>query len=97
MADKKYYIVEARLPVQIDDASSVDEAARKAARKIQRDYGVDVSNWFCRVFEYGGAVDRVGPIEHFSNPAGTKFRDKEQNVEAHNDMFENGKTPNDDA
>lgn len=96
MADTKYFVVEARLPIQIGEDISPEEAARKAARRIEREYGVDVSNWYLRVFEYGGDPEQVGPIrEWFSNPAGSKFRDKDANIELHQVMADEGKTPND--
>lgn len=96
--DGKYWVVEARLPVQINDAASPEEAARKAAKQIQYQHGIDISNWFLRVFEYGGDDnDQVGVVkEHFSNPAGTKYREIEQNVQKHQELFEQGKTPDDD-
>lgn len=97
MADEKYWVVEARLPIQISDADTAEEAARKAAKQIEFKYGVNISNWFLRVFEYGGEKNEVGVVrEHFSNPAGTKFRDIGSNVETHQTLFEEGKTPNDD-
>lgn len=83
MANENYYIVEARLPVMISDALSVDEAARKAARILENMYGVNISNWYLRVFEYG-AGEESGPInEYFANPAGSKFRKIDQNIEDH--------------
>lgn len=90
----QYYVVEARLPVQITEASSVEEAARLAARRIENEFGVNISNWFLRVFVYGGDVDDIGPIEeHFSNPMGSKFREIGQNVERHFEMVEKGEEP----
>lgn len=96
MADERYYVVEARLPVQINEALSVEEAARKAARIIERDYGVNVSNWFFRVFVYGDSDGELGPVEEwFSNPSGTKFRQRTQNNNIHNEMIAKNQTPND--
>ena len=96
MADKRYYVVEARLPVQIADALSVEEAARKAARIIERDYGVNISNWFLRVFVYGESEGELGPIEEwFANPTGTRFRQREQNIDFHFEMIKNNQTPDD--
>lgn len=97
MADEKYWVVEARLPIQINDADTAEEAARKAAKQIEFQHGISISNWFLRVFEYGGEKDEVGVVrEWFSNPAGTKFRDIEGNVEVHQSLYEEGKTPSDD-
>lgn len=83
MANENYYVVEARLPVQISEAFSPEEAGRKAARIIENQYGVNISNWYLRVFEYGAGEDS-GPIgEYFCNPAGTKFRKIDANIEEH--------------
>jgi hypothetical protein len=94
MANERYYIVEARLPIQITDAVSVEEAARKAARIIERDHNIDLSNWFLRVFVYGAEEGELGPVEEwFSNPSGSKFRQREQNIERHFDMIKSGEAP----
>lgn len=94
MADNRYYVVEARLPIQITDAASVDEAARKAARIIERDYNLNLSNWFLRVFVYGDSDGELGPVEEwFSNPSGSKFRQHDQNIEIHLEMIEKGEVP----
>lgn len=89
MANDNYYVVEARLAVQVSEALSVEEAARKAARIIENQYGVNLSNWYFRVFEYGAGEDS-GPIgEYFSNPAGSKFRKIDDNVEKHEEIIKN--------
>lgn len=95
MSDTKYFVVEARLPIQINDADSIADAAQKAARRIKFEYGVDVSNWFLRVFVYGGDDENaIGPQETwFSNPTGTKFRQIDTNISTHQEMFEKGMTP----
>lgn len=87
--DNNYYVVEFRLPFQIDDASSPAEAAAKARRILERDSGLDVSSWFTRVFEYSDDYENVGPVaEYFCNPSGTHFRKIDQNVESHERMVE---------
>lgn len=87
MANENYYVVEARLPIYISEALSVDEAARKAARIIENTYGVDISNWYLRVFEYG-AGEEVGPIgEYFGNPSGSKFREIKKNFSEHEEKI----------
>ena len=97
MADNKYYVIEARLPVQVQDALTPEEAARKGATLIMEEYGVDLSNWFIRVFEYGGERDHTGIVtEWFSNPAGTKFRDKDQNIEIQLEMVQTQESENED-
>lgn len=88
MANDNYYVVEVRLPVMISEALSVDEAARKAARIIENQYGVNISNWYFRVFEYG-AGENVGPIaEYFCNPAGSKFRKIDDNHQKHEEIIQ---------
>jgi len=97
MANEKYYVVEARLPVQISEAASVEEAARKAARFIERDYGVNISNWFLRVFVYGADDDTLGPVEEwFANPSGTKFREKDKNIDLHFELIKSNEAPSTD-
>lgn len=89
MANENYYVVEARIPIMISEALSPDEAARKAARIIENQYGLNLSNWYLRIFEYGAGED-VGPIsEYFSNPAGSKFRKIDQNIESHMEIIKN--------
>lgn len=89
MANENYYVVEARLAVQVTEAVSPEEAARKAARIIENQYNVNLSNWYLRVFEYG-AGEGSGPIgEYFSNPAGTKFRKIDANLEEHEERVKN--------
>lgn len=87
MANENYYVVEARLPVYIKEAVSVEEAARKAARIIETQYGVNIGNWYLRVFEYGAGAE-FGPIgEYFSSPSGSKFRKIDQNVQKHEEII----------
>jgi hypothetical protein len=95
MASKNYYVVEFRLPHRVSEASSPEEAATKAAQYFRHQFGVDVSLWFTRVFEYGGGPEDIGPIgEWFSNPQGTKFRKIDQNYSNHQELFEKGVDPN---
>jgi hypothetical protein len=96
LANERYYIVEARLPIQITEAASVDEAARKAARIIERDHNLNLSNWFFRVFVYGAEDGELGPVEEwFSNPAGSKFRERDKNIDLHFQLVKDNKTPED--
>lgn len=89
MANENYYIVEARIPVQISEALSPEEAARKAARIIENQYSLNLSNWYLRIFEYGAGED-IGPVaEYFSNPSGSKFRKIDQNIESHQEIIDN--------
>lgn len=92
--DKRYYVVEFRLPIAVTDAVSVEEAARKAARTIVRDYDIDISNWYARVFEYGGEHDTYGIIgEWFCNPTGSRFRKVDTNIRKHEELIEKGINP----
>jgi hypothetical protein len=94
MADNRYYVVEARFPIKIDKAISVEEAARKAARIMQRDIGIDISNWFMRVFVYGDSQGDLGPVEEwFANPSGSQFRKVDQNFDKHQYMIDNNEVP----
>lgn len=96
MANENYYVVEARLPIQINEALTPDEAARKAARIIENQYGVNLSNWYFRIFEYGSG-EEVGPVaEYFSNPAGSKFRKLDQNILTHEEIINKSKTEEND-
>ena len=94
MANENYYIVEARLPVQINDAVSPEEAARKAARIIENQYNVNISNWYLRVFEYGAGEETGPTAEYFSNPAGSKFRKIDANFEKHEEIISNNSEEN---
>ncbi len=89
--DNKYWVVEIRLPVQ----NSPQDAAMKAARQIENKYGISVSNWFLRVFEYGGEPDRDGVVaEYFSNPSGSVFREVTANITKHEELIkDNEQTP----
>ena len=86
--EKSYWVVEYRFPIAVSEASSPEEAAKKASESIQSTYGFIPSNWFARVFEYGPSNDEVGPLaEYFCNPSGTSFRKLNQNDEDHGRMF----------
>lgn len=87
----KYYIVEFRLPVEITDAPSVEEAARKARSTLERETGFSFSNWYVRVFEYGEGNENLGPVaEFFANPTGSTFREVTQNHGKHEELIKNG-------
>ena len=83
------------MPVEIADAPSPKEAARRAIRIIENQYGIHLSGWFLRIFEYSGEHDDLDFTEYFANPAGTVFRDKDQNIELHEEMVNNNTTPED--
>ncbi len=78
---KEYYIVEFRLPIQINEANSIEDAAEKAVALFEREYNIRLSKWYTRVFRY--ITDKVGPEEYFCNPGGVKFRKLTQNHPEH--------------
>lgn len=87
MAEEKFWIVEFRFPQLISEAASADEAASKAARQFEKEYGVNPSKWFARVFKYG--KDAVGPVEeHFFNPAGIRSYVKDKNYDEHKEIID---------
>jgi len=88
MSKKGYWIVEYRLPIFIEDAEDAKDATQKASKEISRETGVDVSNWFARVFEYGtGELEDVGvQEEYFFNPTGVSVRVIEQNHAEHDEI-----------
>jgi len=74
-----YYVVEYRLPVQVNKAASPSDAAAKAAKEIEKRFKFTPSAWFARVFKYDS--ENVGPVaEYFASPGGTKFRDVTKNI-----------------
>lgn len=84
---KSYWVVEYRLPIRIDSAKDAKEAAEQAARQFEKEYGIRLSNWFARVFEY--SPEAVGPkSEWFANPGGVKFLELTKNHEENNDNRE---------
>ena len=96
MANENYYVVEARIAIQITEALTPEEASRKAARIIENQYGVNLSNWYFRIFEYG-AGEEIGPIaEYFSNPSGSKFRKVDENYSKHEEIIKNEQSVEDE-
>jgi hypothetical protein len=89
--DEKYFVVEFRLPFEVLEANSPKDAAAKARRIFERDSGLDVSNWFTRVFQYSDEHGEVGPIkEWFANPSGSEFREVDQNIVEHDKRSKDG-------
>lgn len=94
--DKKYYVVEFRFPLAIQEASSPDDAALQARRICEKEYGFFPSNWFTRVFEYGDKEKGIGVVgEYFANPTGTTFREVSQNIGKHEEIIANAEKEND--
>ena len=91
-----YFIVEYRIPIRIDDSSSVHEAISKASRICQRQHGFKPDNWYARIFEYTTGEEVVGPFkEYFYNPYSATYREITKNHGYHNDMIRDGITPED--
>lgn len=71
---KKYFIVEYRIPIQVDDIDTVHEAASRAKKIFNRLFGISPDNWFARVFEYSSEQEEPGPMkEYFYNPNSTSL------------------------
>jgi hypothetical protein len=91
-----YFVVEFRIPVRVDDSSSVQEALSKANRICQRQHGFKPDNWYARIFEYTTGEDVVGPFkEYFYNPYSATYREITKNHGYHNDLIKAGINPED--
>lgn len=92
MASKKYYVVEFRMPIEITEAATVEEAARRAKKIMERETGVSFSSWYTRVFEYGEGNENIGVVkEYFANPSGTTFRELTENIDKHEKLIKEGR------
>ncbi len=84
------------MPIEITEAATVEEAARRAKKIMERETGVSFSSWYTRVFEYGEGKENIGVVkEYFANPSGTTFYQVDANHEKHDRMVSEGKNPND--
>lgn len=91
-----YYVVEFRVPIRVDDISSVQEAISKANRICQRQHGFKPDNWYARIFEYTTGETVVGPFkEYFYNPHSATYREIKKNHGYHNDLIKAGINPED--
>jgi len=92
----KYFIVEFRIPIRVDDVDSVMEAVSMANRICERQHNFKPINWFARIFEYVIGEKKVGHVrEYFYNPNSATSRDIEKNIGYHNDLVKEGKAPSD--
>jgi len=90
----KYYVVEFRLPVRVENINSVAEAVSLANRICHRQHGFKPDNWFARVFEYSADEDNAGPFkEYFYNPHSATHREIVKNHGYHNDLIAKGINP----
>ena len=91
-----YFVVEFRIPIRVEDSSSVYEALSKANRICQRQHGFKPDNWYARIFEYSTGVDTAGPFkEYFYNPYSATYREITKNHGYHNDLIKAGVNPED--
>jgi 8-oxo-dGTP pyrophosphatase MutT (NUDIX family) len=91
-----HYVVEFRLPVEID-SDSPKEAAMMARRRLEEQTGLDIGSWYTRVFEYGETENEIGVIgEYFFSPGGIGIREISQNLDKHKEIIKNG-TDSDDS
>jgi hypothetical protein len=84
MEDKDYFVVEFRLAKRIDSAKSPEDAADQACKAFEKEYGIGLSKWFCRVFKY--STEALDPEEFFFNPAGVKAYNKDSNIKEHEEI-----------
>lgn len=94
---KKYYVVEYRIPIVVEDSDSIQSAVSMAKRICERQHGIAPDNWYARVFEYDSGSDDTGPVkEYFYNPNSSSAREIEKNIGYHNDLVEKGIDPTKD-
>jgi hypothetical protein len=92
----KYYVVEYRFPIMIEQTETPIEAVSKASRMCERMFGFKPDNWYARVFEYTTGEKVTGPVkEYFYNPNSSSVREIEKNIGYFNDMIEKGINPDD--
>lgn len=90
----KYFVVEYRIPIKIDDVNSIQEALSKASRICQRQHGFKPDNWYSRIFEYSTGLNEPGVFkEYFYNPYSSTYREITKNHGYHNDLVKAGITP----
>jgi len=91
---RKYYVVEYRIPIEIEDADSIQKAASMAKRICERQYGFNPDNWYARIFEYSSGENQDGVVsEYFYNPNSSNFREITKNIGYHKELIEKGIDP----
>jgi hypothetical protein len=91
---KRYFVVEFRLPFEVDDVTSVPIAVNRAKVMCENMFGFIPENWYARIFEYETDEENVGPFkEYFYNPNSATFREIDKNIGYHKDMIEKGIDP----
>jgi hypothetical protein len=90
----KYYVVEFRYPIKVEDTDTAIEATSKAARICERVFGFKPENWYARIFEYTTGEKTTGPVkEYFYNPNSSNVREIEKNIGYFNDLIQKGIEP----
>jgi hypothetical protein len=90
----KYFVVEYRIPIKVDDVNSIQEALSKASRICQRQHGFKPDNWYSRIFEYSTGLNIEGVFkEYFYNPYSSTYREIKKNHGYHDDLIKNGINP----
>lgn len=93
----KYFVVEFRYPIKVDNVSSVQEAVSLAAQICEKELGVKPKNWFSRIFEYSTEKNEEGHVkEYFYNPNSSSYREITKNILYFNELVEKGLTIEED-
>jgi hypothetical protein len=91
-----YFVVEFRLPIQIDTVNTVEEALSIAGQICKDQHGFKPDNWYARIFEYTTGSSEIGHVrEHFYNPHSATHREITKNVEYFNELVHKGLTLDD--
>ncbi len=91
---EKYYIVEFRYAIKVDDVSNIPQAVSRAARICEHTHGFRPENWNARIFEYGSSQRDVGHVkEYFYNPNSAAYREIMKNISYHKELIEKGIDP----
>lgn len=91
---KTYYVVEYRMPIEVEDVNSVQEATSRAKRICENRFGFAPDNWYARIYEYSVESEFGGPVkEYFYNPNSSTYREIQANIGYHNDLVEKGLDP----
>lgn len=84
----KYYVVEFRFPLKIEEAKNEKDAAEQAAKLCEEKFGIKPDLWYTRVFQYSDDEGIGIEAEYFCNPQGTHFRKIDKNLEKHEKLLE---------
>jgi len=87
----KYYVVEFRYPIRVDNVNSVQEAVSMASQICQNEFDFKPKNWNSRIFEYSTEQNEEGHIkEYFYNPNSSSYREITKNILYFNELVEKG-------